>query len=193
PERRILARKQLGLPPDALVLGCVARLSAQKRPQALLALFARLAVQFPHLYLVLVGTGPLEAMLRLQAQQSGLQDRVVFAGFQQRIELLMPAFDLHLLLSRNEGFGIATIEALACGVPAVGPDVPGTRDILGDCAGGLLLPLDDEQAACELVAGLLRDPARRQRMGRQARQEALQHYSMQRLEQQLRQFYAGLV
>ncbi len=49
PERRVLARKQLGLPPDALVLGCVARLSAQKRPQALLALFARLAPQFPQL------------------------------------------------------------------------------------------------------------------------------------------------
>ena len=193
PERKVLARRQLGLPPDALVIGSVARLSAQKRPQALLALFARLAPQFPSLNLVLVGTGPLDAMLRLQAQQAGLQDRVVFAGFRQRIELLMPAFDLHLLLSKNEGFGIATIEAMACGVPAVGTDVPGTHDILHDSEGGLLLPFDDEDAACAAVADLLRDPARRQRMGRQARLEAEQHYSMQRLEQQLRQFYAGLV
>ena len=193
PERKALARKQLGLPPDALVIGSVARLSAQKRPQALLALFARLAPQFPNLYLVLVGTGPLEGRLRLQAQQSGWQDRIVFAGFRQRVELLMPAFDLHLLLSKNEGFGIATIEAMACGVPAVGTDVPGTHDILHDSEGGLLLPPGDGDAACQAVADLLRDPARRQRMGRQARLEALQHYSMQRLEQQLRQFYAGLV
>ncbi len=193
PERRIQARKQLGLPPDALVLGCVARLSAQKRPQALLALFARLVPQFPNLYLVLVGTGPLEAMLRLQAQQSGLQDRVVFAGFQQRVELLMPAFDLHVLLSKNEGFGIATIEAMACGVPAVGTDVPGTRDILHDSAGGMLLPLDDERTACDAVARLLVDAPRRARMGRLAREETVQRYSMPRLERQLRQFYAGLV
>ncbi len=193
PERRVLARKQLGLPSDALVLGCVARLSAQKRPQALLALFARLAPQFPNLYVVLVGTGPLDAMLRLQAQQSGLQDRIVFAGFRQRVELLMPAFDLHVLLSKNEGFGIATIEAMACGVPAVGTDVPGTRDILHDSEGGLLLPLDDEHAACAAVARLLVDAPRRARMGRLAREETVQRYSMPRLERQLRQFYAGLV
>ncbi|MGX9713367.1 glycosyltransferase [Janthinobacterium lividum] len=193
PERRMLARQQLGLPPDALVLGCVARLSAQKRPQALLAMFARLVAQFPNLYLVLVGTGPLEALLRLQAQQTGLQDRVVFAGFQQRVELLMPAFDLHVLLSKNEGFGIATIEAMACGVPAVGTDVPGTHDILHDSAGGLLLPLDDDHAACAAVATLLLDAPRRARMGRLAREETVQRYSMPRLERQLRQFYAGLV
>ncbi|APA68543.1 glycosyltransferase [Janthinobacterium sp. 1_2014MBL_MicDiv] len=193
PERRVLARRQLGLPQDALVLGSVARLSPQKRPQALLALFARLAPQFPGLYLVLVGTGPLEAMLRLQAQQLGLAPRIVFAGFQARIDLLMPAFDLHLLLSKNEGFGIATIEAMACGVPAVGTDVPGTRDILHDSGGGLLLPPGDEEAACGAVAGLLRDAPRRERMGRLARAETVQRYSMPRLQRQLRQFYAGLV
>ncbi|MGK5011078.1 glycosyltransferase [Janthinobacterium sp. MDB2-8] len=193
PERRQLARLQLALPPDALVIGCVARLSAQKRPQALLAMFLRLRHEFPQLYLVLAGTGPLEAMLREQVLAAGLQARVLLTGFQQRIELLMPAFDLHLLLSKNEGFGIATIEAMACGVPAVGTDVPGTSDILHGSGGGMLLPLDDEDAACRAVADLLRDPVRRQRMGRQARLEAEEHYSMQRLERQLRQFYAGLV
>ncbi|MEG1326941.1 MAG: glycosyltransferase family 4 protein, partial [Janthinobacterium sp.] len=116
-----------------------------------------------------------------------------FAGFQQRIEWLMPAFDLHVLLSKNEGFGIATIEAMACGVPAVGTDVPGTHDILQDSEGGLLLPLDDEHAACAAVAQLLADAPRRVRMGRLAREETVQRYSMPRLERQLRQFYAGLV
>ena len=193
PERRRLARQQLGLPQEALVIGSVARLSAQKRPQALLALFARLAPQFADLYLVLVGTGPLDAMLRLQVQQAGLAGRVLFAGFQERIELLMPAFDLHLLLSKNEGFGIATIEAMACGVPAVGTDVPGTHDILHDSQGGLLLPLGDEGAACGAVADLLADAPRRARMGRLAREETVQRYSMPRLQAQLRQFYAGLV
>ncbi|WP_300753196.1 glycosyltransferase [Janthinobacterium sp.] len=191
--RREQARRQLGLPQDALVLGSVARLSAQKRPQELLALFIRLQPRFPNLYLVLAGTGPLEAMLRLQVQAAGLGGCVLFTGFQQRIDLLMPAFDLHLLLSKNEGFGISTIEAMACGVPAVGTDVPGTSDILRGSRGGLLLPLDDADMACEAVAALLQDGPRRSEMGRQARIEAEQRYSMRRLEQQLRGFYAGLV
>ena len=193
PARRRQAREQLGLPQDALVLGSVARLSPQKRPAALLAMFLRLLPRFPQLYLVLAGTGPLEAALRLQVQAAGVDGKVIFTGYQARIELLMPAFDLHLLLSRNEGFGIATVEAMACGVPAVGTDVPGTRDILHDCAGGLLLPLDDELAACEAVADLLQDGPRRALMALAARQEAEQRYSMPRLERQLRQFYAGLV
>ena len=192
-ERRRLAREQLGLPQDALVLGSVARLSPQKRPEALLAMFLRLRPRFPGLYLVLAGTGPLEAALRLQVQAAGVDGQVIFTGYQARIELLMPAFDLHLLLSRNEGFGIATIEAMACGVPAVGTDVPGTHDILHDCAGGLLLPLADELAACESVASLLQDGPRRAQMALAARREAEQRYSMPRLERQLRQFYAGLV
>ncbi|MBB5369832.1 MULTISPECIES: glycosyltransferase [unclassified Janthinobacterium] len=191
--RREQARRQLRLPQDALVLGSVARLSAQKRPQELLALFIRLQPRFPNLYLVLAGTGPLEAMLRLQVQAAGLGGCVLFTGFQQRIDLLMPAFDLHLLLSKNEGFGISTIEAMACGVPAVGTDVPGSSDILRGSRGGLLLPLDDAEMACEAVAALLQDRPRRSEMGRQARIEAEQRYSMRRLEQQLRGFYAGLV
>lgn len=192
-ERRMQARDKLGLPQDALVLGSVARLSVQKRPLALLALFLRLQPHFPTLYLVLAGAGPLQAMLREQVRAAGMEQRVIFAGFQAQVELLMPAFDLHLLLSRNEGFGIATIEAMACGVPALGTDVPGTADILGASQGGLLLPLDDEQAACDAVGALLRDPPRRARMALAARAEAEQRYSMTRLASQLRQFYAALV
>ncbi|MFZ4875782.1 glycosyltransferase [Janthinobacterium sp. Mn2066] len=193
PARREQARRRLGVPQDALVIGSVARLSAQKRPQELLLLFLRLRPRFPGLYLVLAGAGPLEAMLRQQVQAAGLGGYVIFTGFQQRVDLLMPAFDLHLLLSKNEGFGISTIEAMACGVPAVGTDVPGTADILRGSCGGLLLPLDDAHAACDAVAGLLQDTPRRTEMGRRARIEAEQRYSMQRLEQQLRSFYAGLV
>jgi len=190
--RRLQAREKLGLPPDALVLGSVARLSAQKRPLALLALFLRLQPQFPRLYLVLAGSGPLEPLLRAQVMAAGMQERVIFAGFQAQVELLMPAFDLHLLLSRSEGFGIATIEAMACGVPALGTDVPGTADILSASEGGLLLPLDDEQAACDMVAALLHDAPRRSRMALAARSEAEQRYGMARLASQLRQFYAAL-
>lgn len=198
PHSRAGARRRLGLPADALVLGSVARLSVQKRPQALLALFAALLPRFPDLYLVLVGQGPLEGDLRAQAAAAGVGGRVVFAGFCREVETVMPAFDLHLLLSRGEGFGIATIEAMACGVPALGTDVPGTADILQGSRGGMLLPLADPghdaaQGAVALVAALLADPARRDAMARHARLEAEQRYSSERLRANLREFYRGLV
>lgn len=193
PGRRAEARRRLGLPDDALVIGSVARLSVQKRPQALLAMFCRLLDSFPDLYLVLAGAGALESVLRAQAGAAGVSARVVFAGFTDKVELLMPAFDIHVLLSRNEGFGISTIEAMACGVPAVGTDVPGTSDVLHGSPGGMLVPLADEMAATEAVAALLADAPRRLLMGLAARQETLRLYASTLVQRQVLDFYRGLL
>ena len=191
--RRLAARARLGIGADALVLGCVARLAPQKRPHALLEMLSLLRGRFPTLKLVLAGTGPLERELRERVVALGLEEHVVFTGFVDAVEELLPAFDLHVLLSRNEGFGIATIEAMACGVPALGTDVPGTADILRGSAGGMLLPLADADAACALVGALLADPARRARMGASARAEAEAAYAPAIMARRVHAFYAGLL
>ncbi|NRR30556.1 glycosyltransferase [Oxalobacteraceae bacterium] len=190
---RAPARARLGLPEDCLAIGSVARLSEQKRPEALIRLLQALLPRFPQLYLVLIGTGPLEADLRAQAQHSGVAGRVLFAGFQDAVEQLLPALDVHVLLSRNEGFGIATIEAMACGVPVVCSDVPGSRDILQHSAGGLLVPAEDDGAIAAAVADLLNSPLRRLRMGQAARAEVAAQYASAIVGEQVRSFYRGLL
>lgn len=192
-ECRRQTRQKLGLPQDGLVLGAVARLSDQKRPSALVALFARLRTQFPQLYLVLAGQGPLEHALRAQVNQAGLAAYVIFTGFVPAVERLLPAFDLHVLMSRNEGFGIATIEAMACGVPAVATAVPGSIDILRDSGGGMLIPPDDLAGAAALIAALLEAPDKRAEMASQARREVEEHYSCAVVGALVRDFYDGLV
>lgn len=193
PALRSEARRNWKVPPGSLVMGSVARLAEQKRPQAALALLAALRLEFAHLYLVLVGEGPLEAALRQQAAELGVAAYVVFAGFQHDVERQLPGMDVHLLLSRNEGFGIATIEAMACGVPVVGTDVPGTADVLRGSAGGLLTPLDDAGALAGAVAALLRDPERRARMGLSGRHEAERRYGQEQVAEMVQAFYRGLV
>ena len=192
PLRRARARERYGLPADALVLGSVARLAPQKRPEALVDLLAALRPRFPGLYLVLVGSGPLEAALRAKVRALGLDHAVRFAGHVDAVEEVIPAFDLHLLLSRNEGFGIATIEALACGVPAVGTDVPGTTDVLARSAGGRLVALGDAALLADTVAHLLDDPIGRLYMGLRGREEVREQYSPELMARRLRDFYAGL-
>lgn len=193
PQRRATARAAWALPDDALVIGAVGRLSEQKRPADLLALHTLLLARFPNLYLVLAGSGPLEASLRQQAAQSARPQQIIFTGFVAAVEQVLPAFDLHVLMSRNEGFGIATIEAMACGVPAVATDVPGSTDILRSCAGGLLVPAGDPAAAAALITPLLADPARRRQMGQAGRAEAEARYSHPVVGQLVRDFYDGLV
>lgn len=193
PGLRAEARRGWKIPPGSLVMGTVGRLADQKRHHAALTLLASLRVEFPHLYLVLVGDGPLEGALRQQAAELGVADYVVFAGFQAAVERQLPGMDLHVLLSRNEGFGIATIEAMACGVPAVGTDVPGTADVLRGCAGGVLAPLDDPAALSRIVAALLRDPQRRACMGESGRHEVERLYSQEQVGRMVHAFYRGLV
>ncbi len=191
--RRARSRELLGVPPSALVLGSVARLSREKRPQLLLSAFLALRTRIPELFLVLVGTGPLEPSLRQQVKDARMEPFVIFTGHHSAVEELIPAMDIHVLLSRSEGFGIATIEAMACGVPVVGADVAGIADILSGSEGGVLVDADDQAAVPDLLAALLLDPQRRARMGERARAEVHRSYTPAVLEQRLHHFYGGLL
>jgi len=193
PAIRRAARARWGLPQHALVIGSVARLAPQKQPATVLALFGMLRRQFPDLYLVLAGQGPLEPALRTQAARMGLTGHIVFAGFVADVAALMPALDLHVLLSRNEGFGIATAEAMACAVPVVATDVPGNADILRDSAAGLLVAPGNIKPSVPAVAALLADPVRRAAMGAQGRAQAQARYGIDVVGRLVRDFYAGLV
>lgn len=188
-ERRILARDALGLSQDALVVGFVGRLDKQKRPWEVVSVFAELKQMFPTLCLVMVGTGPLEQELRHQAKELGVSESIIFTGFQTAVENLFPGFDLFVLLSRNEGFGTVTVEAMASAVPVVATDVPGTQDILGGGKGGFLVPLKDRRAAVDACAELLSDRVLRTQIGKAGREVAVSQYDEQIWAERILAFY----
>jgi len=189
PDRRASVRDALGLPQQALVLGSVGRLHKSKRPLELVLAFAQLKQIFPELYLVLVGTGPLEHELRRQVEGLGVAGSVVFAGWHSEVEKLLPAFDLFVILSCYEGFGTVTAEAMASGLPVVGTDVPGTQDILRNGKGGFLVPLGNQKALVDACARLLADKALRKQVGRAAREEAVRQYEQRVWERRILAFY----
>ncbi len=189
PEARTAARDWLGLPQEALVLGSVGRLHKQKQPWVLVSVFSELKRMFPTLYLVLVGTGPLEHELRRQVEALGVSGSVIFVGFHAEVEKVLPAFDLFAMLSSIEGFGTVTVEALASGLPVVGTDVPGTRDILKNGTGGVLVPLGDQRATVDVCARLLRDSTLRTQLGKAAREEAVRQYDQPIWEARILAFY----
>lgn len=149
------ARERLGIPKDALVLGCVGRLDPQKAPLVLLEAFARL--ERPEAVLVFAGEGPLEAALRERAAPLG--ERVRLLGFRPDVPEVLAALDVFCLPSRWEGFGLALAEALACGLPAVASAVDSLPEVLGPA--GLLVPPDDPAALADALERLLSDPALR--------------------------------
>lgn len=163
--RRAAARARLGLPADALVVGCVGRLVALKNHALLLAQLPALAARLPTLRLVLLGDGPLRDALSSQARDLGLDARVLLAGARADVADLLPAFDVFALPSRTEGLSIALIEACATGLAVVASAVGGNVEIVDDDHTGLLVPADDGPALAAALARLLGDATLRERLG----------------------------
>jgi glycosyltransferase involved in cell wall biosynthesis len=185
-------RAELGIPPDAPVIGSIANFKAAKDHATLLRAAARVRQAVPGVRLLLVGQGPLEAETRRLAAELGLQETVVFAGFRTDARRLAAAFDVFTLSSTYEGLPIALIEAMALGRPAVVTRVGGTPEVVSDGAHGLLVPPRDPAA---LAAGLLRllgDPGLRASMGAAARSRALD-FDIRKAVRRMEQVYADLL
>lgn len=189
PAARQQIRRQFDIDDTTPLLGAVGRMSEQKRPLELIRILAGLMAQRPDVRFLFVGDGPLLGEAQALVQQLGLQRQILFAGFRDNPWDYFAALDLHVLNSWTEGFGLATAEAMACGVPAVGTDVPGTRDILQGCPGGMLIDATDDAAKQRQLRELLQDPARLQQMASQARPYVETHFARTLVEGQLMAFY----
>src|SRR5262249_20678468 len=106
---RVEARQRLGLPPDALVVGSVARLTEQKGHRCLLEGFAEVATRCPRARLLLVGDGPLEPSLREQARSLGVAARTDFLGVRRDLGTVLAALDVFALASLWEGLPLSAL------------------------------------------------------------------------------------
>jgi glycosyltransferase involved in cell wall biosynthesis len=172
PARRAATRASLGIDLEASVVVCVARLAPEKNVGTLLEAIARLAPSFPALHLLLVGDGPWRPTLEHQARMLGVTDRASFAGMRADISDLLEASDLFCLPSQTEGLGIAAIEAMAAGLPAVVSRVGGLPEVVDDGITGLLVAPGDRVALARALAALLEDAPRAARMGEAGRARA---------------------
>ncbi len=159
PAARAAARRSLGLPADAFVIGTVGNFTPKKDQRGLIAAFAAVRSRRLDARLVLVGTGPLEAALREQVASAGLSADVLFAGSREDVTELLPAFDVFALSSLHEGLSIALVEAMAAGVPAVCTHVGGVPEAMRDDVEGRLVPPQDPAALAETLGRLADDRA----------------------------------
>jgi glycosyltransferase involved in cell wall biosynthesis len=154
------------------VICTVGRLVVPKGHTHLLRAFARLRKAMPA-RLILIGEGPLERELREQADRLGISDSVAFLGWQENPCKYLAHSTLFAFSSLWEGFGIAVVEALACGVPVVAFDCnSGPREILQDGECGILVPVGDEARLAEAMLALLVDEARRSQLADLGRERA---------------------
>jgi glycosyltransferase involved in cell wall biosynthesis len=165
----VAKRKELGLPPEDLIVGTVGRLVPVKGHAWLLKSVPRVLAEVPQACFALIGEGPLAEHLRQLAEELAISRRVMFLGARQDVPECLAALDLFVLPSLNEGMGLALVEAMAMGLPVVATRVGGIPDVVREGETGLLVPPGDEKALALAMLSLLRDPDRRRAYGEAAK------------------------
>lgn len=152
---RAAARRDLGLPMDASVIGWVGRMSGEKDP--LLAVEALAQSGGANVHLCFVGDGPLRSACLERGAALGLASRVHADGSRPEAARYLAAFDLLVLSSRTEGTPMTILEAAMASVPIVATAVGGVPDVVqGD---GALVPSGDAGLLASAVREVLEDPA----------------------------------
>jgi glycosyltransferase involved in cell wall biosynthesis len=165
-------REELGVPPDAPLVGTVANFRPSKGHTVLLDAAVRVRQAVPDVRFVLVGLGPLESQIKRKARELGLDGTVIFAGARDDAPRVAGACDLFALPSVYEGLAIALIEAMALGKPAVVTRAGGLTEVVEHGKQGLVVNPGDSEALAEAITGLLRDPDLRRQLGQAARLRA---------------------
>ena len=140
-EHRATVRTELGIDDDALVVGHVGRLCAQKNQLRLLDIFGEIHRRRSDAVLLLVGRGDLEAAIREKAAEMGLSDAVRLLGVRDDVPKLLSAFDTFLFPSTHEGLPFTLIETQCNGLPAISADTVTPMVKLGEDV--RLLSLED--------------------------------------------------
>lgn len=156
------ARAELGLSPDAWIVGNVGRLHADKDQATLLRGFAQALPNLPeNSQLVILGQGRLEQSLKDLALELGIGAQVLFLGQVPEARRYFKAFDVFALSSDHEPFGMVLLEAMVAGVPLVATACGGAKEVVEGV--GVLFPLGDAERlahALTHIAGL--DASQRQ-------------------------------
>ena len=196
PAARARLRGELGYAGEHLVVGIVGRVTPSKGHREFVDMAALLAASHPRARFLVVGEATRGEEDEGQAivegiAARGLGDRVTVTGFRRDVPELLSAMDVFTFPSHNEAFGLALIEAMACGLPTVSADCDGVLDIVVDGVTGLMVPPKDGAVLAGAVARLLDDAGLRARLGAAGRERVLARFTEERQDEAIEQLYAG--
>jgi glycosyltransferase involved in cell wall biosynthesis len=190
--RRAL-RERLGIPANAKIVGTAARLEPRKGVQFLLQAAAQLANEHPDVHFAVAGRGEYRGWLQRQATELGIGDRVHFLGHVEDIHAYLAGLDLFVLSSLWEGLPRAVVQARAVGLPVVGFDVEGMREVVRDGRNGFVVPSKDVVALAGSIDRLLRDPELADRLSRYDDAEYLRQWDKDQMVARIQELYEQIL
>jgi glycosyltransferase involved in cell wall biosynthesis len=187
-------RARLGLAPDDLVVGKIARLFKLKGHDDLFAVAPELAQRCPQMKFLLVGDGEWRERFQNLARSAGLEKHFVFAGLVPpgEVPALIGIMDIVVHLSRREGLPRALPQALAVARPVVAYDCDGAGEVCIDNETGFLVQAGDLTGLTDRLLRLANDVPLRTRFGERGRQFVRQNFAVERMVDSLYTLYQKL-
>ena len=160
-------KESLGIKKDAFTLLSVSEINQNKNVTTALKAFSKIKDR-SNVYYLICGTGGLLEECKALAEQLGISDRVIFAGYRYDIFKIVHIADVFLFPSLREGLGVAAIEAMSAGVPVIGSDIRGVREYAVNMKNSILLEPNDVDGFAKAIEKLMGDDRLREELGRNA-------------------------
>ncbi len=181
-------RIRIGVPSDAFVVGCFARLEPAKAHEVLLAAARLLLPAYPNMYFLIVGDGSRSEELRKLAGSLGISDHIKFCGFARDIAPFMSLCDLNVNTSvGNETSNLALLEGMSRGVVPIVSGLGGNARIAEYC--GRVFPERDERALAMHISSLYNNREERMRLSRAAEVKWKNEYTSERMAADVERLY----
>lgn len=139
------------------------------------------------------GRGPLKEELQTLIDSLHLENQVTMCGYIQNTEVqkVINSFDIFLLASSSESFGVAAVEAMSCGLPVIATKVPGFSEVVDDGVTGILVDIGDVESMSAALYTLINDKELRDKFGVAGRQKVLDQYNWVNNVSQMERLYEG--
>lgn len=176
-----IKRSDLNIPEDAFIIGTVGRLTPQKAPDVFIKAAKEIKASIPEAYFIIVGNGGMEEGVRDYAKKNGLEDSLLITGWVDEPLQYVELFDVALLLSRWEGFGLALPEYMMVGKPIIATSVDAIPEIVEDGENGLLIDVDDIEGIRSSVKKLYEDKELQESLVKAGRQIMNKRFNAKRV------------
>lgn len=200
PADKAALRRELGLPEDAILIGCYGRIRAQKGTDVFVDAMLEVLKAHPKAVGIVMGRATekhvaFEKELRAKVEASGLSDRLLFPPEVPvwEVSRWYQALDLYVAPQRWEGFGLTPLEAMSCGVPAVATRVGAFEELIAPGETGLLIDPGETTQMVEAISAVLSTEGRLQAWSEAARKHAMTNFALEKEAETLVTIYRELL
>lgn len=181
---RAAMRQSLNIPQSATLLLSVGELNENKNHKTVISVMPKLEHSYHYM---IAGRGEAMESLIEYAHKLGVEDRVHILGFRDDVDALYKTADIYIHPSRREGLSMATLEAMASGLPVIASKIRGPMDLIDEPDGGLLCPPDNPEAFLDAIKKL--DTSKRAAM-REHNAQKVKEFSIESVMEEMRRFYS---